>query len=514
MSQFCVEKLKQLENKLYMDDQALFAAVAEILGKEFSEKLKPKLMQHALKSIKGKSYIKGAFKQEINLLGNKIELITVPYLQQDPFLGSCATAAGWVASQIIYHRFGANKHPYFKITEQSIGDNFAVGDPIQSPGLTAEQLCKGLRQTGATVKNLRSKKANEMKELVYIYTESNLPTILCFTEPGKEVGHAVINTGHFLPDKFKDAPSELAELTEKRNLYSVSQWVDKYYAHDDRYGPFSRLYFLKGTWVRIQEKSIYKLKLDSYPQDFIDEIRPKINECIPLENILKIAEKDQVSLGNLKHEWKKYFKELYCPIKFITEGTHNITYNLDNIIVVTPSYCRNQPLKKLKVSTELFAYLCELVKKKYIEGVRQEKLSKEEELKKINKYNDFFNSNFMLRMLLVETNHFKNTLPSRIINNEKDHKEFIKQIRMISLPKYAWLVECSFKSEKEREVIGSFLFDSTIPTHHPKVIIGWFLRYVITRNAHFTEGFALNDTINLDNVYPILTPYHDNIEES
>ena len=91
-----------------------------------------------------------------NLLNAHFEVESVEFIQQDPNLGHCGTAALWVSTKAMAYRFGTNRFPYGTITRQAIGgwnrerDVNVVYDPSNmDSGVSVSEMRNALAETGA-----------------------------------------------------------------------------------------------------------------------------------------------------------------------------------------------------------------------------------------------------------------------------------------------------------------------------------------------------------------------------
>jgi len=208
-------------------------------------------------------FLKGQGKQFAHVAASQLDVETVPFIQQDPVAGVCATASMWVASHVLATKFDLHKYPYIAITRRAMrngshdsgGGGLLFDEESLDRGLTAQAICDALSITGANPVCFMTRDLADpgrvpavTRDLIYTFVESELPVIVCLAKPDVRGGHAVAVIGH-LQSRICDS-SEMKKCTvaevcsgKPRRHFLVSQAVSSFYAHDDRYGPFNRLEF-------------------------------------------------------------------------------------------------------------------------------------------------------------------------------------------------------------------------------------------------------------------------------
>ena len=101
-------------------------------------------------------FLKLKYRCVSHVLNATFEIQSVEFIQQDPNLGHCGTAALWVATKAMAYRFGTNRFPYGTITRQAIGgwnrerDVNVVYDPSNmDSGVSVSEMRNALAETGA-----------------------------------------------------------------------------------------------------------------------------------------------------------------------------------------------------------------------------------------------------------------------------------------------------------------------------------------------------------------------------
>ena len=207
---------------------------------------------------KGRPRSKGISTQSANLMGARLTVSAVPYLQQDVVTGMCATASVWTASQVLADRHDLHRFPYLEITRQAV--SASSDDETISRGLLPHEIRRALLATGARVEQysptLAMKTAGDrrnvvlMREILYAFIESHVPVIILLP------GHAVCCIGHLQPhiDSFSSLSQFAVDRTEyacmSSNHYLVSETLTRFHVHNDSYGPYDRIDFLdKSTQI-------------------------------------------------------------------------------------------------------------------------------------------------------------------------------------------------------------------------------------------------------------------------
>jgi hypothetical protein len=374
--------------------------------------------KHALEST-GTPFCKGEFEQCANVYATRLTICAAPFIQQDPVIGVCASAALWSASQVLANRYGLHKFPYTTITHQALYSRLLPSFPMRkdaalSPGLNIQHISDALAHTGATPLtvypgegrgNAQSLQAR-FRFLTYTFVESGMPAILCFQS---EAGyHAVTLLGHLLPgaQDQSDIAETQAELTCGASIamsgrhHLIGQGVQLYYAHDDAYGPFNRIHILNDAVARDRSNQLP------------DNHFLKNSACL-------------IALGRTGADLARAYA----------------------LIVGLPRYVQNSPEGVMvHAIRELESWL------RRIEGTSQQ-------------------FSLLWRCLLVETSRFKSSLHLR---DSRLPYMIRRKYDSLHLPRFVWLVEFTVIPSgnledmgKRRHVDGEFLYDSTTPIWEP-----------------------------------------------
>ncbi len=201
--------------------------------------------------------------REANLLNRHFTVSTVPFMQQDPIIGVCASTAVWVCSEVMASNFDLAKYTYPQISSFAFESekNFSEGKEFIR-GLDIHEIRRSISKTGANHHILMGgdKGAiNGIKNTVYSLIESKIPCIACLDIENEVEGHAVAVISHSLPNTIShgiDLPGESKNYIGNRdmpNQYFISDFISRFNVHDDAYGPYNRLTF-KGDVVNLDRK--------------------------------------------------------------------------------------------------------------------------------------------------------------------------------------------------------------------------------------------------------------------
>lgn len=237
----------------------------------------------------------GAKKYDVHLFGRELTVESLAFQEQDNILAACATTAIWsMLNKAADFQVCLLKSPS-EITKDS-GTLSTDGSRLfPNKGLDIRQICQAIYQAGlatevrqgnillpkekssAPFKKVVSK--SFLKKILNAYSPIGIPLILVIAVPRKEgYGlHAITVSG------FKQVGPQPVEPSTKISYHSDN--IEKFYAHDDQWGPFVRVewsdeYEIITEWD-IDDRRTYVLQI-------IVPTFPKIR--IPYEDIQVIVE--------------------------------------------------------------------------------------------------------------------------------------------------------------------------------------------------------------------------------
>ena len=180
-----------------------------------------------------------------NLFGIELSVESLAYQEQDLVVARCATVALWSAFQKTSKIFNALEPRPAEITDAATA-NYRNSRSMPSSGLSVEQMCSAVAAVGLEQElfDLSSEpKRRNLLSLVYGYLRYGLPVLLAGKLKDGEL-HAITLTGysclnHPARNWSTPPPGMLVPMRGRR--------IDKFYAHDDQVGPFSRIEAIENT---------------------------------------------------------------------------------------------------------------------------------------------------------------------------------------------------------------------------------------------------------------------------
>jgi len=282
--------------------------------------------------------------QTINLYGTSLKLKTMPFIEQDSNVGSCASTALWMAFQKTSELFHTPKPSPSEITLLAGTDSDNTGKIFPSRGLAVAQICKAINNNGLHSELRYSKKVmkdrSRLQGFVYAYLNAEIPVLLGIEI--KSVGSHLITLNGY---RFK---FDNKKITKKFDY--KSEYISKFYAHDDQTGPFSRLkfniendeYFLRTSWWKENINNWEKSR-----EEIIEYFRNEDNyyNCKPTCLIVPLDRKIKVS-----------YEEVIDKIKIIkflfSNFLNNISFIWDVFLIKSNTY-KEQIKKQVKKKENL-----------------------------------------------------------------------------------------------------------------------------------------------------------------
>lgn len=186
---------------------------------------------------------------DVHLFGVKLSLESLAFQEQDIEVARCATAALWSAFQGTAKKFGHPVPSPVEITKYAVALHGERSRTLPAKdGLTLEQIADAIRKVNLEphlVNVYRS--ATLLQAEAYAYLRAGIPTLLVVnlvdTKDKRKMprnvwrsmgSHAVALTGYHLSDQ----PPQPYGST---SISFRATRIDKFYAHDDQVGPFSRM---------------------------------------------------------------------------------------------------------------------------------------------------------------------------------------------------------------------------------------------------------------------------------
>ena len=193
---------------------------------------------------------------EVSLLGNRPGVRGMPFIQQETSVGVCAQADLWMVARYLNKLGETRRYRPGEISELAMR-SISLGPARE--GLIDIQMLDTLRQMGLNPTLFTPRDWQEAAEFIYTCVESELPVIAGIPD------HVVLVIGHGVGGKGEiGKPFNLAG--KSLGLYSMSQVVSSFVAHDDASGPYREMKV--GSRSHRGRSGVTVLELEGNPVDF------------------------------------------------------------------------------------------------------------------------------------------------------------------------------------------------------------------------------------------------------
>ncbi len=182
-----------------------------------------------------------------NLFGIDLMVKSLEYQEQDTVLAACATVALWCCFHKTSEMFHTPIWSPATIT-RTANEVLRVSRPIPSHGLVVNQIHNAIIRNGLVAEIFKPKEPliqEQFIPLIYGYLRAGLPVIFSIFIEGQGL-HAITLTGYSL----RKNPSLPKFDAENDFIPFLASTIDKFYAHDDQIGPFSRI------WAKIKDDKL------------------------------------------------------------------------------------------------------------------------------------------------------------------------------------------------------------------------------------------------------------------
>lgn len=228
----------------------------------------------------------GTRKYKIHLFGNEVEITSLAFQEQDSVLAACATTAIWS----MLNKASVDFHTILKSPSEITNDADTISPDgsrlFPNKGLNLLQICQAIFNSGLVSEikqpdyplynesgeeELRVVSHQYLKKIISAYSAIGIPIILIIRVPdgGVHGYHAITVSG------FKQkGPSKIVLQDE---ISWLSENIEKFYAHDDQWGPFTRIDFLPvDNGIETQWTTVHKDKLPTFVTNVVVPLYPKI----------------------------------------------------------------------------------------------------------------------------------------------------------------------------------------------------------------------------------------------
>lgn len=239
----------------------------------------------------------GLRKYKVHLFGNEVEFDSLAFQEQDSVLAACATTAVWT----MLNKASIDFHTILKSPSQitkDAGNISSDGSRLfpNKQGLDILQICQAIYNSGLVtevrqpdreitdeegIPIARYVSNSYLKKNLNAYSSIGIPIILIINVPnGDSYGlHAIVVSG------FKQ--KNIEHIVPSDEISFLSEDIQKFYAHDDQWGPFVRIEFKDDFEIITPWTNKHPQKLSTYVTNIIVPLYPKIR--ISYEDIESIV---------------------------------------------------------------------------------------------------------------------------------------------------------------------------------------------------------------------------------
>lgn len=296
---------------------------------------------------------------QIHVFGHELTLLSLAFQEQDSVLSACATTAIWS----MLNKAAIDFHTILKSPNQITRDADNVSPDgsrlFPNKGLNVFQICQAIFNSGlvSEVKQPDSQLVDGtgkvtgtvisieyLKKILNAYSPIGIPLILVVSVPnGENYGLHAITVSGFR----QKAPTH---IPPKPEISWMANNIDKFYAHDDQWGPFARVKFkgsneLETTWTLFDGQ-----KRSSYVTNIVVPIYPKIRISyedievivLGLDTILTIFLDNKIIsdlVWDIKIDFSENFKrQIVSSVIDDTEKLHLLEKSLPKYLWIVTCY--------------------------------------------------------------------------------------------------------------------------------------------------------------------------------
>jgi len=198
--------------------------------------------------------------ENAHLFGVDFPIDSLAFQEQDHTLAACATVSIWSCFHKTRSLFHTPMLTPAEITQRA-NEALQVNRPIPSDGLKVEQIIYAIGSNGLVAETFDIKKRLYLRSVLYAYMHYGLPVILGLYNQEWESDHAIALSGYSLdikpnvplvdeiplpidtiaPPSPKKAGKQGKVLQKVNPIAFTSSRIDRFFAHDDEMGPYSKL---------------------------------------------------------------------------------------------------------------------------------------------------------------------------------------------------------------------------------------------------------------------------------
>lgn len=229
----------------------------------------------------------------VHFFGTELKLSSLAFQEQDSVLAACATTAIWS----MLNKAAVDFHTILKspseITKDADKVSYDGSRLFPNKGLNILQICQSIQNSGLVSEIKQPDFTTEVdgnecmvvsnvyvKKILNAYSRIGIPILLIIAVPNRERygQHAITVSGYKTGEPNYDDVGDLALR---------SQAIEKFYAHDDQWGPFVRITFNGQDSITTPWTDNDPSKRPTYVTSVIVPVYPKIR--ISFEDIEVIA---------------------------------------------------------------------------------------------------------------------------------------------------------------------------------------------------------------------------------
>jgi hypothetical protein len=387
------------------------------------------------KNAKGRlRYYKCLTDQVINIFGvNKI-VKTMPFKEQDGVVASCATTAMWMAFHKTAELFQTKAPSLSEITILAGDNENNSGKIFPSKGLRVSQVCKAINNLGMVAEiKTQFDSRSYFNAFVHAYLQGDIPVLFGFNmkTPDRDTPHLVTLNGYRYDNK---------QFGLAHNHY-ISDTIEKFYAHDDQIGPYTRIQVkeILGAYKPefTQDSDSYDHDRDRKTNEHLDVTTAWWCDMEKAVKSMKGGDDFKNNLENYRHARPDY---LIVPLSSAIKVSFDDIYSkLLYIRFIATSYIGLSFLDAAADNTRN-STKSEMIGESVVKGGDKTSVRK----------------GFTWNILITKNNNYKSWLHSYF--NNFGQKKLLENvdIMMLSLPKYIWVIQ----AYEEDNLLFDFVFDT------------------------------------------------------
>ncbi len=259
-----------------------------------------------------------------NLYGFELTVRSLAFQEQDTVLSACATVALWCCFHKTADLFGTLA-PRPAVITRAANVIMHHARPIPSHGLNVQQICNAIAAVALEPEVVEIKPGTPLVSLIYSHLRMGLPVLLGVKIEGVGM-HAIALTGYSM-GKNRVLRQEVAGPGNSIPMAGLR--IDKFYAHDDQFGPFSRL------WVKpsaIVQNRAYPVTFEGL---WKDRFGGKVLQMFPEVVVIPVYNKIRLTFLDVQ----KWLTRLNDLVRLLLSNTQDFEWDVH--LITTNDYKRS-----------------------------------------------------------------------------------------------------------------------------------------------------------------------------